>query len=74
MLQSQKEGTINKVEIIITPDEHGNLNVNGPLENKIACYGMLEMAKDLFRRYVPPPQNDLRYTVCCQEPYRYWSN
>jgi hypothetical protein len=37
--------------ITYTPD--GNVNVNGPIANKVLCYGMLELAKDAIRRYNP---------------------
>lgn len=44
-----------------TPDTHltiilhpnGNVDVNGPLQDKILCYGLLEIAKDLIRNYKP---------------------
>lgn len=36
-----------KLVIEILPD--GRLNVNGPIENKMLCYGMLELAKDAIR-------------------------
>lgn len=37
--------------VTMTPD--GNVNVNGPIANKVLCYGLLELAKDAIRRYNP---------------------
>lgn len=37
------------VELKITIDDAGQLNVNGPIANKMMCYGMLEVAKDAIR-------------------------
>lgn len=31
----------------------GNIKVDGPLENKILCYGLLEGAKFAVRDYIP---------------------
>lgn len=39
------------ITVTFTPD--GNVNVSGPIENKVLCYGLLEMAKDAIRRYNP---------------------
>lgn len=36
------------VQIIITFDESGALNVNGPIDNRMLCYGMLDMARDII--------------------------
>lgn len=30
----------------------GQINVNGPINNKTLCYGMLEAAKDAIRDFV----------------------
>lgn len=30
----------------------GRLNVSGPIENKILCFGLLETAKDIIRDHV----------------------
>lgn len=32
--------------LTITMDRTGNVNVNGPIENRVLCYGLLEIAKD----------------------------
>ena len=31
----------------------GKVEVNGPLNNKVLCYGILEAAKELVREYNP---------------------
>ena len=40
------------IELHITFDQQtGNVQVTGPLPNKILCYGMLDMAKDVIREF-----------------------
>lgn len=41
------------IEMIITLKADGLINVSGPLENKIFCLGLLEMAKDAIYKYRP---------------------
>lgn len=36
------------VELVITMDEHGAVNVTGPLDQRVLCYGMLEVAKEVI--------------------------
>jgi hypothetical protein len=44
-----------KAEITITLNvETGQCNVTGPIHDKIFCYGLLELGRDLIRAYVPP--------------------
>jgi hypothetical protein len=33
--------------ITITLNSAGQMSINGPLENRMLCYGLLDMAKDL---------------------------
>ena len=33
--------------------ESGRVNVDGPLENRLVCYGMLEMAREIIARQTP---------------------
>lgn len=43
-------------QIVITvtfSTRDGSVNVNGPVADKVFCYGVLEMAKDAVRRYNP---------------------
>lgn len=46
-----------QVQLIITQivDEQGreSVNVNGPIQNRTLCYGMLERAKDAIRAFDP---------------------
>lgn len=36
--------------LTITMDDHGNAGVNGPLENRVLCYGLLEIAKETIHQ------------------------
>ena len=38
----------------ITLSPNGQINVNGPIHDKVLCYGLLEFAKDLIRVYQNP--------------------
>jgi hypothetical protein len=41
------------VQLVITFDQlSGAVNVTGPMQNALLCYGMLETAKDVIRQYV----------------------
>ena len=40
-----------KFEIIVSMDDKGNVSVNGPIENKIVCYGMLEVARQAVEKF-----------------------
>jgi hypothetical protein len=42
-----------KQQLIITMLPNGSLHVEGPIEHKMLCYGMLGMAHDLIKDYVP---------------------
>lgn len=37
----------------ITMTTAGGVNVRGPLQNKMLCYGMLELARDVVTNYKP---------------------
>jgi hypothetical protein len=39
------------VTITITIDDAGRFGIQGPLENKVVCYGMLEAGKDAVRQF-----------------------
>lgn len=40
------------MKLVIEMDEAtGQVHVNGPLANKMVCYGMLKMAEDAIREY-----------------------
>lgn len=42
-------------KITITLHKDGQITMDGPLGNKVLCYGLLEIAKDLVRNYVQSP-------------------
>jgi hypothetical protein len=41
------------VQITIVMESNGQINVNGPLNDKVLCYGLLEVAKDIVRTFKP---------------------
>ena len=43
------------VQLVITMDEKGQIMVNGPVENKILCLGLLEFGKIAVINHVPSP-------------------
>jgi hypothetical protein len=47
-----KENENGVVQLVISLLPGGQINVNGPVGNKILCYGMLDLAKDAIRDYV----------------------
>ena len=51
--------------LTITLTEQGNIQLNGPLTNRVLCFGMLEWAKDVVRDYCeqqpkPPTPPEVR--------------
>jgi len=46
---SQPQSIVAQLVIVLNAD--GTLGVNGPVENKMLVYGMLEMAKDAVRDF-----------------------
>ncbi len=41
------------IQIIISMFPNGQINVNGPIHDKILCYGLLEIARDIVKDYKP---------------------
>lgn len=41
------------VVITITMSTRGEININGPLHDKVLCYGLLGIAHDLVRDFKP---------------------
>lgn len=37
-------------QLTITLDDKGSISVNGPLDQLMLCYGLIEMARDTVRR------------------------
>lgn len=40
-----------KVQLVIEMDENRQIKVSGPIQDKIACYGLLEAAKDAIKDF-----------------------
>lgn len=40
-----------KITLTISMDEKGNIGLEGPLDRKILCYGLLASAQDMIREY-----------------------
>lgn len=38
-------------QLTIAIDDAGRVSVNGPIENTMFCYGLLEVAKDTIRNH-----------------------
>jgi len=45
-----------KLTLTVMLEEDGQIGVNGPIDNKILCYGMLELAKQAIQAYEPGKQ------------------
>lgn len=39
-------------QITVTLTNNGQVQVSGPIDNRMLCYGLLEMAKDVVREFV----------------------
>ena len=44
-----------KPQLIITQNTDGSVTVSGPIDQKMWCYGMLEMARDAIKDFKPSP-------------------
>jgi len=42
-----------KAQMTITLTDQGKVEVNGPLGDKIMCYGLLEFARQVIEKYEP---------------------
>ena len=40
-----------QTRLVIVMDQQGRFGVNGPIDNMMLCYGLLEMAKDAIRAH-----------------------
>ena len=38
-------------ELKISMDDAGNISVNGPIDNQLLSYGLLEVAKDVIKQH-----------------------
>lgn len=43
--------------VTITLDDAGNVAVNGPIDNRLLCYGLLEVAKDTVTKHCEQMNN-----------------
>lgn len=41
--------------IVIKLKTDGNVDITGPIHDKILCYGLLEVAKSIIKDYKPSP-------------------
>jgi hypothetical protein len=39
------------IQLIITLNDDGQIGVNAPLQDKVLCYGLLEVARDAIQKY-----------------------
>jgi hypothetical protein len=44
-----------EIQLLITMDKTGQVIVNGPVDQKMLCLGLLEMAKIAVTNFVPSP-------------------
>jgi hypothetical protein len=49
--QREREGRMPQLQLVITLDEAGQVSVQGPIEQKIVCYGLLEVARDAIAEH-----------------------
>jgi hypothetical protein len=41
------------IKLEIEMDDKGGVKVNGPIQDKIFCYGLLQVARDIIKDYRP---------------------
>lgn len=51
------------IRLVIEVDDAGKMSLQGPLENKVVCYGILESAKDVIRAFQAQAQPEQRRVV-----------
>lgn len=42
--------------LVITMNQAGEISLSGPLENKVLCYGLLEVGRDIVANHKAPEQ------------------
>ncbi len=45
------------VALTVTMTPEGQIQVSGPLENKLLCYGLLEFARDAIQKFEQTPRS-----------------
>jgi hypothetical protein len=58
-----------QAQIIIQVEDSGKFNFIGPLDNKILCYGLLQLALDAVGKHVPAEQPEQAPVV--EEPQQF---
>lgn len=53
------EHNIPKLQLTIRLDPNGGVSVNGPIQDKIFCLGIMELAKDLILKFKPEEQKKI---------------
>ena len=43
-----------EIQLVITLKQGQGVEVHGPIQDKVLCYGLLEAAKDAIRDFRPP--------------------
>ena len=49
-----------KVQLVITLMDSGEVNVSGPIQDKILCYGLLEIAKEVVVQFAEQQKNRIQ--------------
>jgi hypothetical protein len=44
------------LQLLITMEDSGQVRVDGPIGNKVLCFGLLEIAKEAVREYAEKNQ------------------
>lgn len=57
-----------EVVLKITLNQSGVASLDGPLENKILCLGLLEIAKDIVKQYKPPIIQPVTINLAGEKP------
>ena len=52
--KQQVNPAVSGFQLVITMNAKGGVNVDGPLQNKVLCYGLLEIARQLIQEYKKP--------------------
>lgn len=48
-----------QTQLLITMLDDGSITVQGPIGNKLLCYGLLGVARDILEAHVEKPQSNL---------------
>lgn len=56
-----------QVRLVITLEDDGRVNINGPLRQKLLCIGLLEMAKETVQDYHKGQAAEQRIEIATSE-------